>query len=271
MLRHDPRWRWLVILSIGNLVFWTAVAVAVGLLVSDRVDLGVETLVREQQATVVAVVEQAVSSFALPPEVHGGLEAAAVSAPAATATPPAGDAQPASGDSLPAAPGTQEPVTQPATTAASAPLLLTDPGLGDLARMNAEMSRSAPGRPVQITYHEQALNREISALLSGVPSLPYQDVSVDLWHDKVVVTGRVTILGLPVNARVSGLVWAEDCVPRLEVSSVTIAGFPTPRFVKDEIAAMLQEALDSYPSDHPLCLGQIVLQEDQATVYGYRR
>jgi hypothetical protein len=87
----------------------------------------------------------------------------------------------------------------------------------------------------------------------------------------VVITGDVTALGLQIGAEVVGMVRARDCVPSLEVESIAIEGVFTPRFVKDRIRAFIRDALNWYPADHPLCVEQIVLEEDGATVYGHRR
>jgi hypothetical protein len=75
MFNRGSRWSWLTALALCNLVVWVAIAGVVGLLVGDGVDLGVETLIREGQATAVAawkeVSEQkpapAVQPTALPP------------------------------------------------------------------------------------------------------------------------------------------------------------------------------------------------------------
>ena len=55
------RWTLLLILAACNLAFWLGAAVATGLLVSREVDLGLETLLRERQATAVVVWEETIS------------------------------------------------------------------------------------------------------------------------------------------------------------------------------------------------------------------
>jgi hypothetical protein len=57
----------------------------------------------------------------------------------------------------------------------------------------------------------------------------------------------------------------------MEIETISIAGVLTPGFVKDRIKVMLLEALEWYPANYPLCLEQIVLEEDRATIYGHRR
>ncbi len=58
MSSRISRWNCLTILAIANLVFWVAVAVVVGLATTDRVNLGIETFIREHQATVMAIWKQ---------------------------------------------------------------------------------------------------------------------------------------------------------------------------------------------------------------------
>jgi hypothetical protein len=45
----------------------------------------------------------------------------------------------------------------------------------------------------------------------------------------------------------------------------------TPKIVKDQVQDMVLEAMAWYPEDYPLCLEEIVLEDSQATVYGFRR
>jgi len=163
------------------------------------------------------------------------------------------------------------PAATPPTALSSSLLPLSDPDAADLLHLDAEMSRSATGRPVQIRYSEAALNREIGALLAANPDLPYQNVYADLKHDGVVLSGSVTVLGFQVEAEVSGRVVARDCQPQVEIETISIAGLATPDFVREGIQDIVLEALAWYPADYPLCLEQIVLEEEQLTVYGSRR
>ena len=61
MSRGVTRSSVLLILAACNLLFWVAVAAGVGLAVSREVDLGVETLIRQQQATAVEAWQQVAS------------------------------------------------------------------------------------------------------------------------------------------------------------------------------------------------------------------
>jgi hypothetical protein len=45
----------------------------------------------------------------------------------------------------------------------------------------------------------------------------------------------------------------------------------TPGFVKERVKEMFLTLLEWYPKDYLLCLEQIVLEEDRASVYGHRR
>lgn len=158
-----------------------------------------------------------------------------------------------------------------ARTTVSAPLLLVDPEFHTLTAINAEMDRSAQGRAVQIRCREEALNREIAAILLRHPGLPYHDVQVDLLHNRVAISGQVTILGVEVDALLEGTLIACDCMPRLQVESISLGGVTTPRFVRTRVAAMAHDSMAWYPADYPLCLEQIVLEETGVTIYGYRR
>ena len=164
-----------------------------------------------------------------------------------------------------------QPPAAPEPTLVSSPLLLSDPEINSLAALDAELARSAPGRPVQIRYQESTLNAEIAALWQNNPDLPYRDVRVDLMRDEVAVTGKVSVLGFGVNAEVTGKVEVENCVPVLEIERLRVAGVMTPKFVKDQVESMVLEAMAWYPADYPLCLEQIVLEDTRATAYGYRR
>ena len=293
MFKRISRWSLLIIFAACNLAIWLVAAVVVGLVVSDRVDLGVETLIRERQATAIVVWEDVISKPAKTavqatyeagapagPQTGPALPAEGALAqvlPTATGNSPAGNALQQPGQATPTPnPGswitaTPLPASQPETTPVSSPLLLSDLEFSNLLRLDQEMNRSAVGRAVQIRYDEAALNGEIHALLENNPQLPYDNVHVDLNRERVTVTGDVTVLGFTVSTKVAGRVVAVDCLPRMEIETISIAGVLTPGFVKDRIKAMLLEALKWYPANYPLCLEQIVLEENRATIYGHRR
>lgn len=122
-----------------------------------------------------------------------------------------------------------------------------------------------------IGYSEAMLNNEIATMLEYNPDLPYRNVNVDLKRDAVVVTGEVLVLGFVVATEIEGTVLVEDCQPKMEIWSISIAGLLTPGFVKEQVKEMVVEALDWYPDGYPLCLEEILLEEDRATVFGRRR
>jgi hypothetical protein len=290
MSSRISRWRWLTVFAFGNLVCWVVVAVVAGLLIGDEVDLGVETLIRERQATVVAMWDQvsqrpsrtepqttptAQSSPPTETQSARGRPSATIAWPTDATPSPTPRTQATSGVSQPstATPSlsSQTATPQPKQTLVNSPLLMSDPPISNLVHLDAEMSRSAPGRAVQIRYQEATLNREVTAMLQRNPDLPYHNVTVDLKQDRVVVTGSVTVLGFEVTTEAVVTVAVQDCRPQMEVQSISIAGVLTPGFVKDEVKGMLLEALAWYPADYALCLEQIVLEETRATVYGHRR
>ncbi|MGD9046531.1 MAG: hypothetical protein PVF77_00630 [Anaerolineae bacterium] len=301
MVRRDPRWGWLTIFALANLVCWVGAAIVIGLVVGDKVDLGVETLIREGQATAVVVWEKASQR---PPQPTAGpanvvraqqpvQPRSAQNQPPATITwpapatptpipqpidrPPPADRQVAEEAAPPAsappvsAPPDASPTSEPEATLVSGPLLMANPELNSLTQLNAEMSRSAPERAVQIRYQEDALNRELATLWQNRPELPYRNVQIDLKRDQVIVTGIVKLFGFEVNARITGKAVAQDCRPHFEITSVSVEGLVTPPLLKDQIGELIGEAMHWYPADYPLCLEQIVLEETRATVYGYRR
>ncbi len=274
MFRRNTRWVWLTLFALVNLLVWVGVAAAISLVVSDRVDLGLETLAREGQATAVALWGQAVPRNAQPNPAPTSLAQAPL--PAETGVvenrPPAAATLGSELSSIATTlPADSTATPQPEATLDSTPLLLADPEISSLSTLNAEMSRSAPNRAVQIRYQEEALNREIAALWTNNPDLPFRDVHVDLQRNRAVITGRTTVLGFQVTAAVTGHVSVQECQPQLEIETVSVAGVMTPNFVKDQVEEMILEAIAWYPDDYPLCLEQIVLEEMRATVYGYRR
>lgn len=290
MFTGERRWAWLTLFALANLACWVGGAVVVGLVVGERVDLGVETLIRQGQATAVSAWEQASESLArstVMPDTPGptvvpaqaettspGTEATAdLPTPSTSGSTPQPGASPVPTSPSAAEPSspTQVPSPEPEATLVSSPLLLADPEITSLSKLDAEMSRSAPERAVQIRYQEETLNRQIAALWRNNPELPYRDVQVDLQPGQVAVSGRLTVLGFEVQAELLGQVVAKDCVPQLEVESLSVAGLVTPKFVKDKVQEMIFEAMAWYPEDYPLCLQEIVLEDTKATVYGYRR
>jgi hypothetical protein len=286
MFNRTPRWNWLALFALGNLLFWIAVALAVGVLATDKVDLGVESFIRTRQATVVAIWGKA----RLEPAVSPAVPKATAQIPEPTRPvmlaewPPA---QPTTMDGWPQAPvpaphveatatiasiaGLVVPTSQPVVAGVSSPLLVSDPDPASMARIDAEMRRSAVGRPVQIRYSEATLNHEVATLLASHPDLPYQNLHVDLKRDRVILSGSLAVMGFQVNAEVEGAVVARECLPQAEIERISVAGIVTPGFVRDSIKNVIAESLSWYPADYPLCLEQIVLEEDWVTIYGYRR
>ncbi len=271
---------WLTVLAVSNLVLWLAVAVGVGLLASDDMNLGLEGFLRERQATVVARLSQPPaarpgmvpgSAVSLGGQASGAEGQALGSAP--TPSPAAVvELQAVVEPGTPApAPGGQEWTAQNSGELVSSPLVLSDPGFKSLARVNAEMAHSTIGRVVQIRYGEAALNREIAILVAQSSDLGFRDVQVNLDRDRVIVTGDVTVLGFDVGAEVQGMVVAKNCLPKIEFQTVSVGGLLTPGFVKDRVTEMVLGALDWYPPDSALCLERIVLEDGAVTVYGYRR
>lgn len=285
MANRNARWLALTIFALVNLVFWAGVAAAVGLAGSPSLNLGLETLIREGQATAVAVWERLDEPPSNP--AHSAEVAASIPRPVATAAAgeepiaavvspediaPASTPQPETAQEAdPASVSDSLPSPAPAATLVTTPLLLADPEIKDLAVLDAEMARSAPDRAVQIRYQEDTLNAEIAALWQNNPDLPYRNVRVDLMRDQVAVTGKVSVLGFGVNAEVTGKIAVENCVPVLEIEQLRVAGVMTPKFVRDQVEEMVLEAMTWYPADYPLCLEQIVLEDTRATVYGHRR
>lgn len=302
----NSRWSCLTVLAVCNLAFWLAVAIGVGLLASDKVDLGLESSLRAGQATVVALWQQAPPTAGLdaapgpvnpsplpiqserePPA--GQRVASANPTPTSTRVnvqqnfPPTMPPKPSAHNTPALAAQTTpqantaptdvpgQPTATPPAALSNNLLLLSDPDAAGLTRLDAEMSRSATGRPVQIRYSEAGLNREIGALLAQNPGLPYQNVHADLKHDGIVLSGQVTVVGVQVNTEVSGRVTAQDCRPQVEIETIAVAGLTTPGFVREGIKDLVLGSLDWYPADYPLCLEQIVLEEDRVTIYGTRR
>ena len=284
MSNRNVRWLKLAAFALANLIFWVGVSAAMWRIVNPGLDFGLEGLLREGQATAVAMWDQLgeprPSATATPEEAaifpDEGTEVeeeqplAAILTPgdpALTVIPEPDTTREAESSADPIG----QPTPQPEATLASNPLLLTDPQISSIAVLDAEMARSAPERAVQIRYQEAALNAEIAALWRNNPDLPYRDVRVDLMRDQVVVTAQVSVLGFGIDAEVTGQVTVEDCVPVLEIDRLRLAGVMTPAFVRDEVESMIHEAMAWYPADYPLCLEQIVLEETSATVYGHRR
>jgi hypothetical protein len=290
MLNRNARSGLLAILALANLVCWVGVAIVIVLVIGDSVDLGVETLIREGQATAVAMWEQAsrreLQSTAIPPIVAQAQQPAQPksvqnAAPATITWPapstPLSNPEPTAvlGNSQELAATSDSPdpllTPEPEATLISSPLLMANPEMNSMAALRAELSRSAPDRAVQIRLQEDALNRELTALWEKHPELPYRDVQIDLKPAGVIVTGNATVFGFEVNAQISGQVVAQDCLPHFEISNVSVAGLMTPQIFKDKIGDMIHRAMTWYPANYPLCLEQIVLEENRATVYGYRR
>ena len=342
----NGRWYWLTILALGNLVLWVAIAVLVGLLVSDQVNLGLETELRQVQATAVAAWKGLSERELAPPVRSTPVASNPRPTPRSSATSPAGQSS-GNVQSEVALPTTEDVATrevateggasrgtdpeptspaatvvaasQPTTAAARAtsasrpsptlspeptaneaardqsaaaagagttqdasppsmgptptlltqPLLLADPPFQNLAMLRAEMERSAPGRVVQIRYHEAVLSAEIRRLSENSPELPFRNVQTDLLRDQVLLTGEMTVLGFRVQTQVRGTVTARDCRPEIEIQSIAVGGVLTPQYVRDRIEQEVLEAVTFFPADYPLCLEQILLEDTRATILGY--
>ena len=285
--RWTARWRRLTLLAIGNFVVWVALAVIVAVLISDRVDLGLETSLRTYQATAIA---QWRSDAARPTEATDQLAR--------------GDEafQPLQPDTLPWRPTSapegmkrEEPPTSSGieiergeqvelfppeagfSSAQTGPLpletlgpfsLVTNPSLESLA---VELTRSSMGQVVEIQYEEPALNQEIIALLENHPEQPYQLSWIDLKPGGIILTGSSRVWGVPVSIRVEGTLTVERCRPKAEVQSVYIAKVLAPQFAREWVTSRILETMAWFPADYPLCLHEIRLEEERMILYGIRR
>jgi hypothetical protein len=312
------RWGCLAIFAATNLVFWVAVAIAVGLIAGDVIDLGVETFLRGFRATAEAVIEQAPTRLAeagsqptaratepqkpqstevgegptptpLSPETPEPPRDTPMLPTKTSAAGPDPGALPTLQPGLPSptgAPATTEPGQEanatappppptvtpgPTATPVSQPLLLSNPTLASLLNIGAEMERSAPGRPVQIRYAEDALNHEISTYLEAFPSELYQNVYLQLRRNQITLTGEIIAQELVVGAEVIGTLVAQDCRPLVVLESVSTTGTQAPIFYRNQIERMLQDAMSWSVDDFPLCIEQVVLEEGRMTIYGSRR
>ncbi len=283
MARRNPRWLRLMLFALANLICWAGFAAAVGLIVSPNLNLGLETSLRAGQATVAALWErigQAPTAAAGPGQGLPATPPAAIVAgdqPIAAVVTPGGAVAVSTPQpyTTAAAVATEEadraPTPEPEATLVSHPLLLADPAFSNTALLDAEMACSSPDRAVQIRYREDALNAEIAALWQNNPNLPYRNVWVDLRRDRVVVTGKTTILDHEVYAEITGWITAADCVPVLEIERLTVGGVMIPDVVWDDVESRVMEAMTWYPADYPLCVEEIVVEETHVTVYGHRR
>jgi hypothetical protein len=327
----NGRWYWLTILAVGNLVLWVGIAALVGLLVSDQVNLGLETELRQVQATAIAAwrglsltgrstplavsphstltpfatsqprptsgiawsaptvspaedpVTEEVATGSMVPEptaaeapavtpalTGGGSRLGPTASPQPTPNEVAGDQSAVAGGQG-AVQGASQPSPVPTPVLLTQPLLLADPAFHNLAMLNAEMERSAPGRVVQIRYQEAMLSAEIHRLCENNPDLPFRNVQTDLLRDQLVLTGEITVFGFQVEARIRGTVVARDCRPEIDIQSIAVGRVLTPQYVRDRIEQQVLEAMTWYPADYPLCLEQIMLEDTRATIWGHRR
>jgi hypothetical protein len=252
--RVPSRWPYFTFFALLNVICWATLAVAVGVLASQEVNLGVETFVREQQTRIVASLrrEPPTTPVATPVPVPTGVTVVVV-APTA----PAGTATPASGS--------------PTANPAMPPVVLDDPPLAELAALDAELRAWPPGRLVQVSYSQAALNRELAALLAVNPQVPLRDLRAELSWDEIKLAGTLLLLGVEVPIQAEGRVTIVDCRPRVQVDLLTAGGLPAPGLVRDEVFGLLQQWIRWYPADHPLCLQDVALGDETVIVVGVIR
>jgi hypothetical protein len=278
---QSARRKRLLTLTALNLLLWIVVASAVVLLVSRRVDVGVETFFREGPATLIAYVrgfgQQPASGTTEPdetaqaaPDLPTGTSQPAPVFPTSERTQPSEQVAGGSATITPL-PTEEKSTPEPTTQLLTYPLNLSDPALDSVLDMGAQMGSSAVGRRVQIEYTEEALNREVVGFLERYPFLPYKRVSVELEQDRVTVKGDVTLQGITASVEVAGRVGTRDCQPWADMDDLKIAGMPTPGLFREGIEQLLQDAVHWFPPDHPLCLEWIIVDEDQVTIYASRR
>ncbi len=269
------RRRRLILIAALNLCLWVVVAGGAVLLVSRRVDLGVETFFREGPATLIAALRGSdrqesgdISETQEPtlPEPDASTIATLVPVSSPLAEQVTEEPEPATGG-----PPEQTLTPEPSEELTSSPLNLSDPPLDRVMNVDSEMARSEPGRRVLISYSEEALNREVDRFLERYPFLPYERVTVDLQRDRVAVKGDVTVQGVRATVSVVGRLEARDCRPWAEIDLLTVEGMPTPGLFREGVNQLLADALAWYPPDHALCLDWIILEEDQVTVFAERR
>ncbi len=148
---------------------------------------------------------------------------------------------------------------------------MSNPDLLMLMNIDTEMLRSATGRPVQIRYREGSLNREIATFLEAHPTLPYRNVYIALKRDQIILTGEVTTQGFQLSAEVIGMLAVEDCRFAVKIETISTTGKLPPILYQAPIEGMFEDAVNWIPTEYPLCLEQIVLEEGRMTIYASRR
>ncbi len=252
--RGPGRWPYYTFFALVNVFCWLALAAVVGVLATKEVNLGVETFVREQQTRIVS-----------------GLRREAPPAPGPTPVPvPTGVTMVVVAPTASAATATPSPGS-PAGNPPAPPVVLSDPTLAELAVLDAELQTWPPGRVLQASYTQAAVNRELAALQAANPQLRLRDLQAQLSWDRIGLTGTLTLLGMDLSVEATGRVTIVECRPRVQVDSLRAGGLAAPGLVRNQVLGWLQEWIRWYPPDHPLCLQEVVLGDGMVTIIGVIR
>lgn len=171
MFDGNRRWHWLTLLALCNLVVWVAIAGMVGLMLSDQVDLGLETELRQVQATAQAQWAAAWDRLSDGEPVVPSRSTSLASGPRPTATRPASQqAWPTSGvtwsepgPSLADAPDVTGEATRDPGSAESQPEETETPPASPSASPPASPSAGSPGSTTAAGQRAAASGQGIAA------------------------------------------------------------------------------------------------------------
>jgi hypothetical protein len=163
---------------------------------------------------------------------------------------------------------TSTPALPPSPTALPTPIgtmTLVDPTLKEL---NKELAGVKRGQIIEVRMSEATLDAEIRAYLSTVQTTNYRYRSLSLGDGTLTVAGQVQLEGVQADAEITASPHVSDCWFDVEVTRVKLGLFPAPRFLRDQLAAMIKQYTAPYAAKPPVCVQKIILTDEAVTFVG---
>ena len=131
----------------------------------------------------------------------------------------------------------------------------------------------SPAQPGEITVNitQQQLNSFIIAEMANRPDLPISDPQVVLTNGQMEIYGTVSQSGISANSKIVMRPRIDESgSPKMDIVSVTVGPFPAPDAFRDQIAALVDNALNDYiaASSDKFTVTSITITEGLMTVTG---
>jgi hypothetical protein len=137
-----------------------------------------------------------------------------------------------------------------------------------VVELQARVARGEHGTPYTLTLHDEELTATARYFLAQREDVPFSQVRVAVVRGRLEATGVTTGLAVAVPVRVLANVEAPNSAPVIRVVDVGIGGMALPSFVRQQVLAEANKAVDLSRYEMPVTIDAVTLQDGALYLYG---